>query len=89
MVYPELPFENLLPVDKGMLEKMAKEMRDDKYRGSEPVTLGLWPDLDGEPVLIDGYMRKRAAIKADITEIPGVISGFPDELAALRHCINL
>jgi hypothetical protein len=80
-------FEHLLRIEDGLLEKTTEDMRANGYSPSKPVTLAVWEGQD-EPVLVDGHMRRQAAINEGITEVPYVIEEFPDQAAVLQYAIN-
>ncbi|MFC1834441.1 hypothetical protein ACFL2Q_06870 [Thermodesulfobacteriota bacterium] len=81
-------FENLLPIDKDLLENITLDMRQNGYYESKPVVLANWPGLEGF-VLADGHARVRAAFEADIAHVPFVTVEFPDEVSALQHAMSL
>jgi hypothetical protein len=80
-------FEKLLRIEEGLLKKTTEDMRANGFSLSKPVTLAVWKGQD-EPVLVDGHMRRQAAIDAGIPHVPYVIEEFPDESAALQFAIN-
>jgi hypothetical protein len=80
-------FENLLRIEDGLLEKTTEDMRANGFYPSKPVTLAVWEGQD-EPVIVDGHMRRLAAINAGISDVPYVIEEFADEAAVLQYAIN-
>jgi hypothetical protein len=81
-------FENLLSIDKDLLQNITLDIRRNRFYPSQPVVLAHWPGLEGH-VLIDGHARVRAAFDAGITRVPFVRMEFPDEMSALQHAMSL
>ncbi len=78
-------FEHLLRVDETLRARLARSIRKKGFL--QPVILGIWPGV-GHPVLIDGHVRRLAALDAGLEEIPCVIIEFPDQMSALELCID-
>ena len=78
-----LPFCDLFPIRKRVLDDIYWDMERNGYDKSKPLVL--WEEHN---VVIDGHTRLRAAIKAKINQIPVVFERFPDENVALKYAIK-
>jgi ParB family chromosome partitioning protein len=79
-----LPFRDLFPIRKRVLDDIMWDMRKNGYDNSQPLVL--WKDHGN--VIIDGHTRLVAARKANIYQIPIVFKAFSDEEAALKYAIS-
>ena len=79
---------SLLPASEDMVESVAQCMRSEGFYESEPVVLGTWPGQE-KPVVIDGHIRVRAAVRVGITHVPCVTIKFESEVAVLEHTMYL
>jgi ParB family chromosome partitioning protein len=78
-----LPFRDLFPVRKRVLDDIIWDMRRNGYDNSQPLVL--WKDHGN--IVIDGHTRLSAAKKANIYQIPIIFKAFSDEEAALKYAI--
>ena len=75
------PFSTLFEVSKMTLNAVVESMQKNGYDEAFPAIL--WGD-----VMIDGHTRLKAAILAEIKEIPVEVKKFKDETEALRYAIH-
>jgi ParB-like chromosome segregation protein Spo0J len=77
---PEL---DIFEIDEGLVESIARSMRENGYDKSEPVVV--WK---GEGCVVDGRTRLKASLAAGIPEIPVVEKEFEDLEEAIRYAFR-
>ena len=81
-------FEALFPIRPELLGKIENDMREGTYDISQPIILATW-EGQKEPVCIDGHTRVKAAINAEIENVPVFTHEYDDEQEALEKAIRL
>lgn len=76
-------FSTLLPIQKGILDKITARMRNSGFQNLHPICV--W--RTDKPVVLDGHTRLQAARQLGIKEVPVVQMDFDDEYAAMEFAL--
>ena len=84
-------FKELYSIDDDLLERIADDMRANKFDASQPVHLWITGDDDGTEhfYLIDGYTRIKAAKLAGLQTVPYFEHHFDSFEEAHRYALHL
>ena len=75
----------LLPIDPELVERLARDMRDNGYREEEPIVV--WQRPDGLFV-VDGHTRLKASLKAYLGKVAIIVMKFPSFDEARRYTLR-
>lgn len=78
------PFESLFAIKEEVYSAIAASMKESGYDDMQPVIV--WQE---KGILIDGHTRRKAAIEADIAQIPYIEKSFVSEEAALDYMYHI
>lgn len=81
-------FQDLLPIDDGMIEDLTVDMTINGFNRAKPVLLATWEGQE-KPVLIDGHTRLEASKGAGISSIPYVVEHYENITVALEQAMGL
>ena len=84
-------FKELYSIDEDLLERIAEDMKSNKFDASQPVHIWLFKDEDGTEhfYLIDGYTRVKAAKLAGLETVPYFEHTFESFEEAHRYALHL
>lgn len=84
-------FKELYSIDEDLLNRIADDMRENKFDASQPVHLWITSDDDGTEhfYLIDGYTRITAARLAGLVTVPYFEHHFDSFEEAHRYALHL
>lgn len=83
-------FKELYSIDEDLLERIAEDMKQNKFDASQPVHIWLFKENDIEHFyLIDGYTRIKAAKIAGLQTVPYFEHNFENFEEAHRYALHL
>lgn len=84
-------FKELYSIDEDLLERIAEDMKANKFDASQPVHIWHFKDEDGTEhfYLIDGYTRVKAAKLAGLETVPYFEHTFESFEEAHRYALHL
>jgi len=81
-------FESLFPINREVLARIEKDLRNGYYDDSQPIILGTWEGLP-HSVVLDGHTRLKAFKNAGLEFVYVCEYEFNTEQDALDHAIRL